>query len=291
MAKCMKIYKHVNFLEHVFPIEEIATQALAAGYDGIELRGWDITETLPLDRYLARCIEIAGHRRLELVFGCPNNTTPAGRDESMQRMKSLIRIAGEGGIKILNVFAEYIKGPQTPYHYFELNGSALATDADFTRTADYFREVGELSAQWDILLCFETHNCYLHDLGAPTARLLKLIALDNVKANFDYGNIFLNRSNLGLDRELAELSSHIGYAHLKNVVAFNHYDSRLLRGSSLADGDINTLVTMRKLLSTGFEGPLAIENILPGDKRRWLREDLAYLRSILADIDEIPAAS
>jgi len=280
----MKIYMHVNYLEHMFSIEEITARAALAGYDGVELRGWDVTGQLPLEEYLCRCGEAARINKLDLVFGCPNETVPECSQDSMQRLKTVIRMAARYGAKILNVFSDGIKGEGTPYHHFEQNGSSLATDEDFARTAVYFRQAAEDAAEYGIDLCFEIHNCYLHDMATPTVKLLKQVARENVKANFDYGNIFLNRNNLGLDRELAILSSRIGYAHIKNVVAYNHYESRLLRGAPLGEGDINIYMLMQKLLATGFKGPLAIENILLGDKRRYVDEDLNYLRLIIDEL-------
>jgi len=53
----MKIYMHVNYLEHVFPIEEIAARAADAGYDGVELHGWDVTKQQPLDEYLRTILD------------------------------------------------------------------------------------------------------------------------------------------------------------------------------------------------------------------------------------------
>ncbi|MCC6423139.1 MAG: sugar phosphate isomerase/epimerase [Phycisphaerales bacterium] len=280
----MKIYMHVNFLEHVFGVDEIIARAATAGYDGVELRGFDVAGKEAPDRYVERCCDLAGAHKMDLVFGCPNDTRAGASEESMKRMKSIIRVVGERGVRILNVFSEAMKGAQTPYHHFEHNGSAMATDEDFTRVADYFREVGGFAANYGVNLCFETHNCYLHDLARPTCRLLELINLSNVKANFDYGNIHLNRNNLGMEKELDALAPHIGYGHLKNIVAFNHYDSRLLRGAALDEGDINIFVFMRKLLARQIDAPIAIENILTGDKRALVKRDLAYLRSVMSDI-------
>lgn len=277
---------HVNFLEHVFPVDEIIARAAKAGYDGVELRGYDVTGQEPLERYVERCCNTAASHNMTLVFGCPNDTRTAGSEDSMKRMKSIIRIAGERGVRILNVFADTMKGPQTPYHHFELNGSAIATNEDFTRTANYFREAGGFAADYGVELCFETHNCYLHDLAKPTCRLLELINLSNVKANFDYGNIYLNRSNLGLEGEIAVLAPHIGYVHLKNIVAYNHYDSRLLRGAALDEGDINIFLFMRNLLARQLRAPVTIENVLTGDKRTMIKRDLAYLHSVIGEIED-----
>lgn len=274
---------HVNFLENVYPIDQVISLAAKAGYNGVELRGWDTTNQTAVEDYIDQCCKAARKYELDLVFGCPNNTQAEHRDESMRKLKTIIQIAGRSGVRLLNVFSEGYKGPQTPYHHFELNGSALASEADFERAGVYFNEAGKFAAEHGISLCFETHNCYLHDIAEPVVRLLTRIDLPNVRANFDYGNIFLNRKNLGFDRETELLAPWIGYVHLKNVVAYNQYDSRLLRGSALADGDINNLLLMRKIMASGYRGPITIENIMPGDKRRQMHDDLAYLKSLIAE--------
>jgi sugar phosphate isomerase/epimerase len=278
---------HVNFLEAIFPLEEVARRAAVAGYDGIELRGWDRTNETPLPEYLKRCCGIAASNKLDLVFGCPNDGLSKGkapRDKAMANLETVIRIGAEHGVKILNVFAEPLISDDIPYTHFEEIGSALATDAMRKATADYFKEAGDFAAKHNVTLCFEMHNGYLHDLAAPTLELLKAIDHKNVKANIDFGNIKLSRNNQGMDKELGLMAGRIGYVHLKNVISLNQFDSRVYRCVALRDGEINTFLFMRKLLEDGYTGPVCIENTFPGDKREFVKEDLEYLNRIVAEL-------
>lgn len=283
----MKIYMHVNFIETVFALEEIGRRAAGAGYEGIELRGWDRTNETPLEPYLKRCCGIAKSNKLELVFGCPNNGLAGGAEKKAKAMKDLqtvIRIGADSGVKRLNVFGEPLISETIHYSHFDEIGSALATDAMRQATVDYFKEAGDFAAKHDVLLCFEMHNGYLHDLAAPTKQLLEQINHKNVRANIDYGNIALNRKQQGMDKELSLMAGLIGYVHIKNVISFNAFGLRAYRCVALRDGEINTYLFMRKLLADGYSGPVCIENTFPGDKRDLMKEDLTYLRSIVAEL-------
>ncbi len=283
----MKIYMHVNFLETVFPLEEVARRAAAAGYDGIELRGWDRTEKAPLEEYLNRCCGIAQSNKLDLVFGCKNNGLSKGdapRQKALEDLRTVIRIGSKNGVKVLNVFGEPLISDTIPYSHFEEIGSGMATDEMKQVTAQYFREAGDIAAEHGVTLALEMHNGYLHDLAAPTLELLKAVDHKNVTANIDFGNIVLNRNNQGMEKELELMAGRIGYVHLKNVITFNRFDSRIFRCVALRDGEINTFLFMRKLLADGYKGPLCIENTFPGDKREFVKEDLEYLKRILAEL-------
>jgi sugar phosphate isomerase/epimerase len=283
----MKYYMHVNFLERIFPLEEIIRRCAAAGYDGIELRCRDGSGQRSLTAYLEHMGRVARENKLDLVFGgssLAHDSNADARAKSLDELKTLIRTSAGLGVKILNVFTGNLSTPAQPYTYFEYHGSTLATEPQWAAAVDFFQQAGDVAADQGVTLCFETHNVYLHDLAEPTARLLDRINRTNVKANWDFGNIYLNRRNQGLDKELAALSGKIGYVHLKNLRAFNHFDSRIYHGTSLAGGDINNFVMIRKLLESGYRGPLTIENTSPGDKRAMMTEDLAYLKAIIAEL-------
>jgi sugar phosphate isomerase/epimerase len=89
-----------------------------------------------------------------------------------------------------------------------------------------------------------------------------------------------------MDKELELMAGQIGYVHLKNVITLNRFDSRIFRCVALRDGEINTFLFMRKLLEDGYSGPVCIENTFPGDKREFVKEDLEYLRRIVAELQK-----
>lgn len=283
----MKCYMHVNFLERVFPLDEIALRAADAGYDGIEFRGWDIDNQCSLNEYLPRAYRAAKNAKLDLVLASMNHTTSPDaevRRRSLDDLTQLICFAADHGVHIINTFSGALRSESEPSHHFHKHGSAIARDEHFRVTADYFRQAGAIAADHKVKLCFETHSGYLHDLPDPTMRLIKLIDLDNVLVNFDFGNIFLHAHNKGLDNALAVLRGRIGYAHLKNVVSFREQGAPLYRGVPLGDGDINVYLQMRQMLLEEFRGPVAIENVTPGDRRRYITEDLIYFKAILQEL-------
>ena len=87
------IYMHVNDLESILPIEVIIPRCAAVGYDGIELRGWDITEHRQVADYLAYVHGLTQQDGLRATFGCRNDTVnpDAGvRAAAMADFKTII---------------------------------------------------------------------------------------------------------------------------------------------------------------------------------------------------------
>src|SRR5699024_953698 len=99
--------------------------------------------------------------------------------------------------------------------------------------SEFFKSAGEVAASHDINLCLEMHNCYLHDLAKPTAKLLEMVDKPNVKANFDMGNIYLNNNSLPIDECFETIGSEIGYVHFKNMICYNWDGGKLYRGCAL----------------------------------------------------------
>lgn len=284
----MQVYMHVNYLEHVFSIEEICKRAADAGYDGVELRGWDNSGAgAPLQSYVKGVCGSAERAGLRLVLGCPNRAGHAElpeRQQSMNDLKSIMRIGADYGVKILNVFADPLMDKSIPPLAFHRQGSALATEDYIHRVVEYFSQAGDIAARHGMRLCFETHGNYLHDLASPTLDLLRRIDHPHVQANLDMGNIALNDKNLGMHQEIELLGGRIGYVHLKNM-QWTLRDGQVdLRGTPLSAGQINHWQLISLLIAAGYRGPWTIENIMQGDKRQWMTEDLSYLRNLLSEI-------
>lgn len=284
----MQVYMHVNYIERIFNTDEIARRAADSGFDGIELRGWDLLKTgVPLERYLHQTCQAATNQGLHLVLGYP---TACAEDDSQKRTESMkdltlvIQTAAEYGVNTLNVFASAITDSTKDYYAFEEHGSALVTQEQAQATVEFFKEAGDVAAQYGMTLCFETHNHHQHDLAQPTLDLLNAIDHDHVRANFDYGNIILNPNNQGIDKEVELLKDKIGYVHLKNMRSSRRSGVLDTRGVPLSEGDINHYLLVSKLLSVGYRGPWTIENVMQGDKRRFMTEDQAYLRDLLHEL-------
>jgi 3-dehydroshikimate dehydratase len=286
----MKIYMHVNYLEHQVPLKSIVRTAAEAGYQGIELRGWDISEQQPIEDYLPAACQLADHYGLDLVIARiveAMDVDPTRRQKSLQEMLASIRIAGEHGIARINVFTGQLRAPGCEFFHFGRNGSAAAGEEHWRWAIEALDISAELAALYGIELCLETHSSYLHDLAESTVRLIEAIERPNLKVNFDYPNIHCHPANPGFDQSLSQVTGHIGYVHLKNLsVQFNE-GLCSIKGTALREGQLNIPGLVKALLSAGYEGPFTLENIFEGDKQQMIFDDLAYLRSIL-NPTEIP---
>ena len=281
----MKYYMHVNFIEWLDDLGEITRRCADAGYDGIELRAFDRTERLSLEAYLDEAGAAAASQGLELVFGSRNSShdpDATARASSLQDLKTVIRKSGDFGVRIINVFAQPLQKRGVAYCHFEQHGSALVTDEQLRWTRDFFVEAAECAAEHDIRLYFETHNAIAHDLPVPTRRLIESIGRPNVGVLLDYGNIYLHPNGCTIDEAIDTLRPYLGYVHMKNVLSLSEFGGPAYRGTPLRDGDINNEQLVMALLQAGFRGPWGIENVMRGDKVHLMRDDLEYLRELMA---------
>ncbi len=280
----MKIYMHVNYIEWLDDLVEITRRCAGAGYDGIELRARDRSNRLSLDDYLKLSGDVAKSAGLDVVYGFVAESTSddeALRAQSLNDLKKVIRHAGDCGSTVLNVFGSPLLAEGVPYHCFDQHGSVLATEEKRRHTVEYFQAAAEIAVECGVKLCFETHNNYMHDLPVPTLALVEAIGHPSVAVNFDYGNIFLHAEDGTLENAIDTLGSHIGYVHIKNMMSFASFGTQIFRGTPLRDGDINHEMLVRKLLASGYQGCLTIENVMPGDKTHLMQDDIEYFREVI----------
>lgn len=281
------IYMHVNYLEGIFPLEDIMSRCADAGYDGIELRGSDRNKLMGVEEYLEHTFKAAAKAGLKITYCGSNDAANADSDirgASLEAMKKLISFAGANGIGTLNAFGSSILNPAVRYIEFDKNGSAYVNEEQWRRSVEYFQEVGDFVGQANVDVCLETHNGYLHDLGEPTAKFLNDINRQNIKANLDFGNMYLNKLNKGIAEELRPLTGKIGYVHLKNSCSFNDFGLDVFMSTPLCGGAINNFLLVRTLIESGYRGIITVENIMQGDKRCLMKEDRDYLKGLLDDI-------
>lgn len=279
---------HVNYLENAgIGYPDTFRMCADAGYDGIEVRDRDRAGHIPLNEYLPMVYEGAVAAGLQITFGCRNNSVDEDSAVRQQELENFLRVivfAGERGIKVLNVFAGLIHPREARRGHPEDTGSCVASEEHWQRTVDYFHVAADAAAAYDMVLAFETHAGYIHDLAAPSVELIKRVDRANVRVNFDFGNIYLHPENQGLEGEIRHLGPQIAYVHLKNVVSLAKFGVNARFATPLADGDINNYVLLRTLFATGYQGILAIENTMPGDKRPLMAKDLNYLKDTVATL-------
>ncbi len=82
------------------------------------------------------------------------------------------------------------------------------------------------------------------------------------------------------------LAGRIYYVHLRNIYRLANREALRV---GLGDGEINHRVLLRLLQRQGYAGPLCIEATRAGDREWFARQDIAYLRAVLAEIDSSAA--
>ena len=207
-------YMHINYFEAGYCLEDAFRLAKEIGYDGIELRDRDRSGELALKDYLQLTDKLRKQFQLSVIYGCRLDTTHRDavvRNQSLDDCLEVIRFAGEMGVETLNLFAGSLIGEQPML--FSQQGSALADESVYQQAAPMLKQVAAVAREYGMTLCLETHNGYMHDLAKPAAELVDRLGDPNLKVNFDFGNILLNRNGETLDDAIQILGGRIGYVH------------------------------------------------------------------------------
>jgi sugar phosphate isomerase/epimerase len=275
------IYMH-SYTYRGYPLELALRKAVQYGYEGIELSGVhhdgkDIRDAIPA------AVKIASR------FGVPVAVVDVGgntdsEDEKVRReaIKTIIdvaEIASANGIKMLNGCAGSAVGSE-PGDYGK-NGSAIATEGQYERAAESFKEIAESLAKFGVLFTFEIHMNTLHDTIKSSEKLLDMIGSPFVKANLDPGNMHGTSTAEPPAEAFAKLGDKLGFCHLKNC--------RWIGGKpdytwKLADGEVDMYRLFQSAVASNFAGPFCIEYCGAGDPEAAVRRDIAYVRNALADV-------
>ena len=124
---------------------------------------------------------------------------------------------------------------------------------------------------------------YLHDLATSARKLVDLIDRPNFGVNLDYGNsvYFKKGTYPSLEESIDICGDKLFYTHWKNSVP----GSPRRAACALSQGDINHRQYLKKLIDVGFSGLLGVEAPRPGDREFFAREDIEYVRSLIADLN------
>jgi sugar phosphate isomerase/epimerase len=284
------IILHVNYVEQGQTIAEMCERAVAWGYDGVEFRRKrsDVAETP--DQYLdaiAKSVKATGLKHV--LFGGPGpnlmHADAAVREADVAECAAFYRAAVKRfPLTVCNIMTGSLVASGAQYHEYDRNGSGAATPEQWDWAVAGFQVLGDVAAELGFDFAFETHNCYLHDLPDITRKLVDRIARPRVGINFDYGNIILHPTRPSLEASFEICAPAIKYLHLKNLylVPGAKYQNHI--SCPLADGAINNRAFLRLAKGIGFTGPVCIEAPRPGDRGIFAVEDIAYLKSLLAEI-------
>lgn len=286
------IIMHVNYCEQGQSVAEILSKAEQWGFDGVELRQ-DRNQRGIKERhsdYLDAIEQAMERTDLEhIIFGSlgPDlmQEDADGRKKEVADYIAFLELAkSRFGSKWFNARTGALPNPDptVPYSEYEKNGSGAAQPHHYEQAIEGFKPVARFAEENDLIIGFETHMNYLHDLPTPCKQLTDGIGSPNVGATFDYANMNGYTDPVSMEEAINVLDDSILYLHLKN-----HY--RLPTGgvirSDLGSGQINNREMLKLLFSRGFDAPICIEAPRPGDREWFAQQDLAYLKSVLADMN------
>lgn len=288
----LPIIMHVNYCEQGQSLAEMCQKAVAWGYDGIEFRrkrsGVDETPEGYLDE-IAKGVAQSGLK--QVLFGGPGidftSADASVRKTQLEEGLQFFRLAAERfDLTVCNVSAGAIPrragAPAWDYH---ASGSGAATEDHYVWAAEGFRELGALATELGFKMAFETHMGCVTDLPVPTKKVLDMIGSSAVGANLDYGNMVYFTKVPSLKETIATLSGQIFMVHLKNSHAVPVGDHTFMVKCPLGDGLINNREFLTLLKADGFHGPICIEAPRAGDREWFAQQDIAYLKSVLADLN------
>ena len=285
----LPIILHVNYCEQGQTIPEMCQKAVDWGYDGIEFRRYRRGEEETTESYLDAIAKSADKSGLQCVmFGGPGfelmTDDAEARKAQIEEGLAFYRMAAERvKLTVCNCMAGTLRNTDSsiPYGEYDKHGSGVATEDHYMWAAEGYKELGAQAEKLDSKLAFELHMGYLHDLPGPTARLLEMIGSPAVGANLDFGNMVYFPKPPTLAETIETLGDKLYMVHLKNSMP--HAGGRNAVG--LGDGIINHREFLGLLKANGFDGPICIEAPRPGDREWFAQQDIAYLKSLMTDLE------
>ena len=277
----MKTLLHVNYREGAGKLDEFFALVDRFGYDGMELRAKYRFEDMDQAEYRKKVAAYkADHPEKVIVFGASipfcRGTDEEVREQTEFFLDHMEWAKRECGTPLMNFFAGPVstKGVSCS---METSGSGIALEEDYERAAKGLRSIGEKAKDMGVLLALEMHNGYLHDLAKPTKKLLDMVSCDAVGANYDHGNVILNKNGEKVDEVFQILQERIFYAHLKNVFTVAAGGGGFMI-THLADGCINQYDVMRGLKKYLKSGLVTLEYPSGGDGIYGAKIDMEYVK-------------
>jgi sugar phosphate isomerase/epimerase len=276
----MKVLLHVNYYEGANKLDELFRIAQKFGYDGVELRWKYRFDDMNQQEYQNKLIDLKSqYPDFEINFGGTVDFCRGKEDEVKAETTNYLEFLEwskkELDTKVMNFFTGGMVAENTEYTAFHRNGSGMADEGDYERSAAGLKIVGDKAAELDMLIALETHNCYLHDLVKPCKKLMDMTNHDAVGINWDQGNIIINENGETIDEVFDILDGKIYYAHLKNLL-FRAHDLYLV--TQLSQGHIDTMYAMKKLKTNLKSGMLATEYPSSGDGVIAAKRDMEYVK-------------
>jgi sugar phosphate isomerase/epimerase len=287
----MKILLHVNYCEKPGSLAELFMIAAKYGYDGVELRYEYVQGDMDQKEYQEKVSALKNeYPDLEITFGGTIDFCRGDSDEVKKETEKYLEFMQWAktncNTQVMNFFTGSLMHNEIPYHIFSVHGSALATKEDYQKSAAGLNILGSHAESLAMLIAVETHNAYLHDLAKPTKKLLDITGHQAVGANYDHGNIVLNKNGETIEEAFAVLDGKIYYAHLKNALYFGE---NVYMFTHLEQGAVNILDIFERLQTNLRSGMLALEYPAKGDGVIAAKRDMEYIKFIKDYIAQRPS--
>ena len=210
---------------------------------------------------------------------------PARREKAVEDAINFYRLAAKRvKLTVCNTMTGELKNPDKniPYSDYAKHGSGIATESQWQWAVEGFKKLGKFAEEMGFKFAVETHMGYLHDYPLVAKELVDRIDSPAVGVNLDYGNAFEMTDKLPLADTIKKIANRLYYVHLKNSVTLPE-GGRLATG--LADGEINHREFLKLLKEIGYSGPICIEAPRAGDREWYARQDAAYMKELLKELD------
>lgn len=202
-----------------YPREHVFEVAREGGWTRVELAAVHLDSGAPsedLARAIAQADAVGARIHCVGYWGQFADLGDARR-ESVDRARAVIEACAEHGITLINGSGGWlVHDPERWNADWRANGSAIATEADYERVAEAYRELADLAAPLGVRINIEIHPNTVHDTAAATVRLLALIDRPGVAVTVDPSNASALSE---ADRDpgvLDLLGDRATYLHVKN---------------------------------------------------------------------------
>lgn len=283
------IIMHVNYCEQGQTIEEICFKAVEWGFDGVEFRRKRNGIVENVEEYLdsiAKAVAKSGLK--EVIFGSPGPNLMVKdekkRQQEIEEAINFYKLASERiKLSVCNTFTGTLVNEDKGVSRsdYDKHGSYAASEEQWRWAAEGFKHLGRLAEELNFKFAFETHMNYIHDLPAAAKKLVDMIANPAVGVNLDYGNAVYFKGAPSIKETISQVGASLFYVHLKNSIGL--MNSRIPTG--LGEGEINHREYLRLLKATGYTGPICIEAPRSGDREWYAKQDIAYIKSLLKDLN------
>ena len=278
----MKVLLHVNYYEGTGKMDDLFRIAHKFGYDGVELRWKYKFEDMNQEEYQNKVVSLKSqYPDFEITFGGMVDFCNGKEDEvkagTAEYIEFLEWAKEELDTKVMNFFTGPMIDKNIDYSLFDQNGSGMAEEIHYEKSAAGLKLIGDKAAEFGILIALETHNGYLHDLAKPCKKLMDMTQHEAVGINWDQGNIILNKNGESIDEVFDILDGKIYYAHLKNALVYRH---QMYVITHLEQGHIDTMHAVKKLSSNLKSGIMATEYSASGDGIIAAKRDMEYMKYI-----------